>query len=106
MPAIASASVWAHAAAVVTGAIAPASMNGVTRTPWLACAYTRAEPIIAASQTSGEFALTRLSITGCVSRKSSPMPLNAIRAMSTLSCARLGWVTEPMNGLSDQRMWE
>src|SRR4029079_3847677 len=42
IPAIASASVCAHAAAVVTGAIAPASMNGVTSTPWLACAYTRA----------------------------------------------------------------
>src|SRR5262245_25047349 len=57
MPAIASASVWAQAAAVVTGAIAPDSMNGVTSTPWLAFAYSRAEPIIAASHTSGEFAL-------------------------------------------------
>ena len=38
IPAIASARVWAQAAAVVTGAIAPASMNGVTSTPWLASA--------------------------------------------------------------------
>src|SRR5262249_10754005 len=68
MPAIASARVCAQAAAVVTGAMAPDSMNGVTRTPWLAFAYSRAEPIIAAAHTSGEFALTSESMTGCVAR--------------------------------------
>ena len=34
--------------------------------------------------------------------KSSP---NRIRAMATVSSARSGVVTEPMNGLSESRMW-
>ena len=38
IPAIASARVWAHAPAAVTGAIAPARMNGVTSVAWLASA--------------------------------------------------------------------
>ena len=36
MPASASARVWVAVPATVTGAIAPARMNGVTRQPWLA----------------------------------------------------------------------
>ena len=53
------------------------------------------------SHTSGEFALIRLRITGWSSRYSAP---NTIRAISTVSCARSGCVTEPMNGLSEYRM--
>ena len=37
---------------------------------------------------------------------SAPRSLNAIFASSTVSRARSGCVTEPMNGLSDQRMCE
>jgi hypothetical protein len=38
MPASASASVWAHVPATVTGDIAPARMNGVISVAWLASA--------------------------------------------------------------------
>ncbi len=38
MPPSDSASVWAQTAAAVTGAIAPARMNGVIRVAWLASA--------------------------------------------------------------------
>ena len=55
-----------------------------------------------ASHTSGEFALIRLSSTQSRSSRSAP---NRIRAISTVSLARSGWVTDPMNGLSDKRMW-
>src|SRR6185436_2969648 len=40
IPASASASVWAATPAVVTGAIAPARMNGVMMVAWLPTAYT------------------------------------------------------------------
>ena len=49
------------------------------------------------SQTSG-LALIRLSTCGCASSASAP---NTMRAISTVSWARWGWVTEPMNGLSE-----
>src|SRR5690348_13661282 len=68
IPPIASASVWAQTPAAVTGAIAPARMNGVSSVAWFASAYARAAPSIVASQTSGLLALIRLRITGCVSR--------------------------------------
>ncbi len=51
-----------------------------------------------ASQTSGEFALIRLKTTVFDSRKSAP---KTIRASSTVSRARSGCVTDPMNGLSE-----
>ena len=50
-----------------------------------------------ASQTSGEFALMRLKITVFCSTNSWP---KTMRAISTVSRARRGCVTEPMNGLS------
>jgi hypothetical protein len=56
-----------------------------------------------ASKTIGELALMRLMRTQFWSTKSAP---NTSFAISTESVARSGCVTEPMNGLSDQRMWE
>ena len=50
------------------------------------------------SQTIGELALMRLVMTVFSLTKSAP---KAIFAISTVSCARSGWVTEPMNGLSE-----
>ena len=49
-----------------------------------------------ASHTRGDAALMRLVIAV----RSPRSPLNAMRAISTLSSARLRAVTEPMNGLS------
>ncbi len=49
------------------------------------------------SQDIGEFALARPMITCSRSSVSAP---NTMRAISTESWARLGWVTEPMNALS------
>ena len=45
----------------------------------------------------------RLRTTVLSRTKSSP---NVIFASSTVSAARDGWVTEPMNGLSEYRMCE
>jgi len=98
MPASDSARVCAHVAATVDGLIAPARMNGVIITAWFASAYACAAPSIVASHTSGELALIRLKTTVCSSTKSRP---KTIRAMSTVSRARSGRVTEPMNGLSE-----
>ena len=98
IPASDSASVCAQVPATVDGLIAPARMNGVIITAWFASAYALAAPSIVASQTSGEFALIRLKIAVCSSRTSAP---NTIRAISTVSRARSGCVTEPMNGLSE-----
>ena len=55
-----------------------------------------------ASQVIGELALIRLINTVLVSTKSAP---NRIFAISTVSSARSGAVTEPMNGLSEYRIW-
>ena len=98
MPDRASASVCVTAPATVAGLIAPARMNGVISTAWFACAYALAAPSMVESQTIGEFALIRLRITVCSSMNSAP---NTIRAISTVSWARSGWVTDPMNGLSE-----
>ena len=98
IPASASASVWVAAPTTVAGLIAPARMNGVISTAWLASAYAFAAPSIVRSHTIGELALASETITVCSSRKSRP---NRIRAISTVSCARLGCVTEPMKGLSE-----
>ena len=54
------------------------------------------------SQTIGELALIRLVMTVFLSTNSAP---KVRRAISTVSRARSGWVTEPMKGLSDRRIW-
>ena len=54
------------------------------------------------SQTIGELALISEVMTVLVSRNFSP---NTIFAISTVSAARSGAVTEPMNGLSLNLMW-
>ena len=51
-----------------------------------------------ASKVIGELALIRLTETQLVSTTSAP---NRIFAISTVSAARSGCVTEPMNGLSE-----
>ncbi len=101
MPTSASASVWATTPAAVTGAIAPARMNGVMMHAWFAAAYVSAAASIVASHTSGDDALIRLVITV----RSSSDPPKPIRASSTESAARSPAVTDPMNGLSPQRRW-
>jgi len=77
-------------------------MNGVIITAWFASAYARAAPSMVESQTSGELALMRLNTTAFCSTTSAP---KTIRAMSTVSRARCGCVTEPMNGLSPSVRW-
>ncbi len=97
MPASASARIWAQVPATVTGDMAPARMKGEMTVAWLFCAYTRRAPSMVLSQTIGELALMRLVMTVFSSTNSSP---KRIFAMSTLSWARSGAVTEPMKGLS------
>ena len=85
MPASASASVWAATPADVTGAIAPARMNGVMIVAWLSVGVDLApRRASCASHTSGDDALIRLVIT-VRSARSPPKPM---RASSTLSSAR------------------
>ena len=55
-------------------------------------------PSIVASHTKGEFALMRLVMTAFSSTNASP---KTIFAIETVSSARSGAVTEPMNGLSE-----
>ena len=57
-----------------------------------------AAPSMLESQTSGELALIRLVSTVLSRTNSSP---NRSSQMRTLSSARSGLVTEPMNGLSE-----
>ena len=64
---------------------------------WLCSAYTVAAPSIVSSKVSGEFALIRLVMTVFSATKSSP---NTSFAISIVSRARSGCVTEPMKGLS------
>ena len=54
------------------------------------------------SQTSGELALIRLMHDGVLVDEF--LAEEDARHIATVSAARSGWVTEPMNGLSDQRM--
>ena len=82
----------------MAGLIAPARMNGVISTAWFASAYALAAPSIVASHTIGELAFASETMTVFVSRKSAP---KRIRAIATVSSARLGCVTEPMNALSE-----
>ena len=97
MPASASARIWVSVPAAVTGDIAPASRNGEMTVAWLFSAYTVAAPSMVASKHIGELALIRLVSTVLFATNSSP---NTISAMATVSSARSGCVTEPMNGLS------
>ena len=82
IPAKASARVWAATPATVTGAMAPARMNGLSMVAWLCWAYTSAAPSMVASQAMGEEALMRLVTTVLASTNSSP---NTSFAMSTVS---------------------
>ena len=97
MPPSASARVWAHTAAAVTGDIAPARTNGVTSTAWFAAAYTRSAPSIVRVPHQRAVRVDQAGDHRVVSRYASP---NRMRAIVTVSRARSGCVTEPMNGLS------
>ena len=95
MPTMASARIWDATAAGVTGAIAPARMNGVKMHAWFSLAYTSAAPSIVPSQVRGEAAL--MSEVNTVRPARSPP--KAMRAISTESSARSGAVTDPMSAL-------
>ena len=101
MPLIASAKVWASTPTGVTGAIAPDKINGVVITACFDLAYSFKAPNIVPSQVIGEFALIKLIITVLLLTNSSP---KRILAMSIVSLARSGAVTEPINGLSERRI--
>jgi len=64
---------------------------------WTTAPRETSAPSMVPSQTIGELALIRLMMQVWLSRKSAP---NNSFAISTVSAARSGWVTEPMNGLS------
>ena len=102
MPLIASANVCANVPATETGDIAPAKMNGDRATAWLLRAYTFSAPSIVSSHVIGEFALISEVAIVLFCTNSSP---NRIFAISTVSCARDGAVTDPINGLSEKRIW-
>src|SRR6202040_4196957 len=59
------------------------------------------------SQVRGEFALMRLmmQVRGFAVAGSVKLSPKRIFVISTVSCARSGWVTEPMYGLSLYFMW-
>ena len=100
MPASASAKIWVQVPMTVTGDIAPARINGEITVACPFLAYTRAAPSMVASKVIGELALIRLVMTQCSFTNASP---NTNLAMSTVSCALSGAVTEPIKGLSLQR---
>ena len=64
MPASASAFCWASAPASVIGAIAPASVNGVTHVTWLRDAISMMPCDIGTSSVSGELVLTIVNTLG------------------------------------------
>ena len=70
---------------MLTGAVAPASRNGVTMTGWLASAHSRRASTIRPSQTSGLFGLTTPMIAG--RRSIASRPPQAMAASSTASRA-------------------
>ena len=88
--------------ATVTGDMAPARIKGDITVAWLLRAYTLSAPSMVASQVMGELALIRLVTTQFCSTKSPP---NTSLAMSTVSWARSGAVTDPINGLSLYLIW-
>jgi hypothetical protein len=81
MPASASACCCTSAPATVTGAIAPARVNGVITTAWLRDEYCRMPSSIGSSNRSGELALMMVKMDGCSSRVAS----STCRAMRTIS---------------------
>ena len=87
MPASASAFCCASAPAIVTGAIAPARVNGVITTHWLRRAISMIPCNIGSSSRSGELELMIVSSDGSHSSCASEMP-RAIRAISMPSRMR------------------
>ena len=81
----ASATCSASPPATLTGAVAPASRNGVTITGWPALAHSASASTIRKSQTSGLLGLTTPMIAGLRSILSRPP--QAIAASSTASRA-------------------
>ena len=81
IPASASAFCSARAPASVTGAIAPASVNGVMHTTWLCAANSMIPWSIGASRRSGELELTTVKTDGSRSIVAWSTP----RAMRTIS---------------------
>ena len=71
-PESASATWSERPAASETGAVRPASRNGVTITGWPASAHASSAPAIASSQTSGLFGLTTPMIAGVLAIFSRP----------------------------------
>ena len=65
MPARASAFCWVTAPATLAGAMAPASVKGVTMTGWLCSAMVIMPSSIGVSNLNGEFALTTVTMLGC-----------------------------------------
>ena len=70
---------------MLTGAVAPASRNGVTTTGWPAIAHSMSASAMSPSQTSGLLGLTTPMIAGVSSITSRPP--SAIAASSTASRA-------------------
>ncbi len=85
IPVSASATCSARPPATLTGAVAPASRNGVTITGWPACAHSISASTIRKSHTSGLLGLTTPMIAGVRSIRSRPP--QAIAASSTESRA-------------------
>jgi hypothetical protein len=87
IPARASAFCSASAPASVTGAIAPANVNGVMHTTWLRSAKAMMPCSIGASSRSGELEFTTVNTDGCSSSWASSIP-QAIRTISSTSRLR------------------
>ena len=86
IPASASAFCSTSAPARVTGAIAPASVNGVMHTTWLWAANSMIPWSIGASSRSGELELTTVKTDGSRSivAASTPRAMRTISSTSTL----------------------
>ena len=86
MPARASAFCCTSAPATVTGAMAPASVNGVTTTTWLADDISMMPCSIGPSYRSGEDALMMVKSDGSLSSWSRliPRPIRTISRASRL----------------------
>ena len=88
IPASASAFCSERAPASVTGAIAPASVNGVMHTIWPRRANSMIPWSIGASSRSGELELTTVNTDGSRSivASSTPREMRTISRTSTLRC--------------------
>ena len=84
IPARASAFCSTSAPASVTGAIAPASVNGVMQITWFRAEYSRIPWSIGVSSRSGDDELMTVKIDGSRSRVASSTP-RTIRAISSAS---------------------